>query len=315
MTAEAVLIVNPAAGHGRAGRAWPKLARELAAAGLSFAAVPTSKPGEASLLAARALRDGAATVVAVGGDGTANEVVNGFFAEGAGGPINPEARFGLIPAGTGGDLARALGLLGRTPAELAQILGSDGGARTIDLGRAHYVGRDGRPTDRYFLNGVDLGLGGEAVVAIEGQSRPVKALGGFVTYLVGAVQSIAQHQSHQVRYVVDGGTWRSARTDTIWVANAPFTGGGMKVAPHALLDDGLLDVLIVSAVSKRELLTRLLPGIYRGTHLQHPAVQHFRARQIQVETSERLLIQLDGEQPGQAPAELTVVPGTLWVAV
>jgi YegS/Rv2252/BmrU family lipid kinase len=256
-------------------------------------------------------------VVAVGGDGTANEVANGFFVADAGSDalVNPAARFGLIPTGTGADLARGLGLRGRPLAIARAILAPGARTRAIDVARARFVDRAGSPGRRYFLNGADLGLGGETAALANAQGPGLKSLGGVVTYLVAAVRAILAHRPATVRYVVDDGAPRDVTLDLIFLANGPFTAGGMVVAPNAALDDGLLDVILLRQVGKLEILLRLLPAIYRGAHLGHPAVEHVRARQLRVETSANLLLELDGEQPGRAPADFAVLPRTLTVLV
>jgi diacylglycerol kinase (ATP) len=302
-----VLIVNPAAGNGRCARTWPSWARRLAAAGVAHSTVFTTRPGDATRLTREALLDGAETVVAVGGDGTANEVVNGFFDGDE--AINPSARFGILPAGTGVDLSRMLGLRG--PMAIA-ALGPSGQTGAIDLGRVRFVAYGGQVRSRYFVNGGDLGVGGETAALAQKGS---KAFGGFVAYLTAAIRAIVEHQPRLVRYSIDDGPTIEARVDTIFVTNGRYIGGGMIVAPPARVDDGALDVLVLRAVSKLDLLFRLLPAIYRGTHLRHPSVQHVQARRVSVQTSEPLLLQIDGEQPGMAPAEFVVLPGILRVAL
>ncbi len=307
MARSTVLVVNPAAGNGRCARSWPSWARRLEAAGIAFSPVFTSRPGDATRYTRDALRDGAETVVAVGGDGTANEVVNGFFDGDE--AINPSARFGALPAGTGVDLSRMLGLRGQMA---IAALGPAGRTRAIDLGRVRFVAYGGRSECRYFVNGGDLGVGGETAALAQKGS---KALGGFVAYLTAAIRAIVEHQSRAVTYSIDDGPPIETRVDTIFVTNGRYVGGGMIVAPPAAIDDGALDVLVLHAVSKLDLLCRLLPAIYRGTHLRHPAVEHVRARRVSVQTNERLLLQVDGEQPGMAPAEFEVLPGALRVAL
>lgn len=307
MARSAVLVVNPAAGNGRCARSWPSWARRLEAAGVAFSPVFTTRPGDATRLTREALRNGAETVVAVGGDGTANEVVNGFFD--GDDAINPSARFGLLPAGTGVDLSRMLGLRGQMA---IAALGPAGRTGTIDLGRVQFVAYGGQTQSRYFVNGGDLGVGGETASLAQKGS---KALGGFIAYLTAAVRAIVEHQPRSVRYAIDDGPAVETRVDTIFVTNGRYIGGGMIVAPPARVDDGVLDVLVLRAVSKLDLLFRLLPAIYRGTHLYHPSVQHVQARRVTVQTSEPLLLQIDGEQPGMAPAEFMVLPGFLRVAL
>jgi diacylglycerol kinase (ATP) len=284
---------------------------------VSFEVAFTSGPGEATWLAEDALRRGMTTVVAVGGDGTAHEVVNGFFERDPDAvvPINPVARFGLLPCGTGADLARALEL-GRGPglANAIAALGPSGSTRSIDLGRTRYVAHDGKIARRFFLVGADLGLGGETTALVEAQPARAKAMGGLLTYLVAAIGAILAHQPAEITYAIDDRPPITAKVNMIFVANGAYTGGGMHIAPSASLDDGRFDVLILRQTPKLEILTRLLPAIYRGSHLSHPAVQHLRASRVQVEASARLLLQIDGEQPGRAPTEFTIAPRALRVA-
>ena len=312
-----VLVVNPAAGRGRCGKAWPALARAIKSAGIEFDCAFTKGPGDATRLAAASLGSGATTVVAVGGDGTANEVANGFFRPDAadGELLRPDARFAFLPIGTGTDLARGLGIPARSPSPGIAALGPLARTVRVDVGRVRFRGHDGQSRQRYFLIGADLGLGGETAALALSTAERTKALGGFVAYLVAAILAILRHRARSVTYAIDDGPLVAARTDLIFVANCRYIGGGMLVAPPATLDDGRLDLILVDQVGKLDLLARLLPAIYRGAHLEHPAVRHVRIRQIRVESDEPLLLQLDGEQPGTSPAEFNVVPSALTVAL
>jgi YegS/Rv2252/BmrU family lipid kinase len=310
-----VLIVNPAAGRGHCGKRWPILAEKLKDAGIDCEAKLTRDRGDATRLTVEALRAGATTVVAVGGDGTANEVVNGFFEPGASEPvsINPQARFGLISEGTGADLARSLGIASEDATIAA--LAAGGITESIDVGLATFAGRNGTIQRRFFLNSADLGLGGETAAIVDAYPERAKALGGFIAYLLGAIGAIVSHRSAEVTVSVDDKPARALRADMIFVANGAFTGGGMRVAPGASLEDGLFDVLLLRASSKPTVLFRLLPAIYRGTHLRHPAVQHVLARHVRVETAARLAFEMDGEPLGFAPAEFVLLPGALSVVL
>jgi YegS/Rv2252/BmrU family lipid kinase len=308
--ADLFLIVNPAARNGDAGRRWPIVAAALQEAGLSFRAALTEKAGDATRLTAEALRAGARTVVAVGGDGTANEVANGFFAADLPRLVAPEARFGYLPTGTGTDLARSLGFPRHDLAAAISALGPAGRAARIDVARASFHDDQGNVLRRYFLVGADLGVGGETAAMRRSTAAWATKLGGFGAYLVAATLAIVRHQPRQVRYAIDDGPFDSIRADIIFVANGRYIGAGMRIAPDASLDDGLLDVLVLRAVPKPELLIRILPATYRGAHLKHPAVLHRRARRLRVEGS-GLLLQMDGEPLGTAPAEFAVVPRAL----
>jgi diacylglycerol kinase (ATP) len=315
--AKTTVIVNPAAGLGRCGRTWPKIECALASAGIVYDLKVTQKRGDATGLAAEALRKGATTVVAVGGDGTANEVANGFFypdgVEDT--PINPGARLGYVALGTGRDLARALALPVNSTRVAIASLRPDAPTRAIDAGRADFIGAGDRLTRRYFLTGAGLGLGAEVAAKVETSARLFKWSGGFVTYLLGTIGAISTHRPTEVTVQIDDAPATSAGTNVVFVANGPFTGGGMRIAPEATLDDGQLDVLVARGASRSTLLLQLLPAIYRGAHLRHPAVQHDRARHVRVESATRLLLQLDGELVGRGPATFTIVPRALKVLV
>jgi YegS/Rv2252/BmrU family lipid kinase len=312
-----VLIVNPAAGAGRCGRTWPRIQRALASAGVKYDLKVTQKPGDAIGLAAEALRKGATAVVAVGGDGTANEVANGFFyPDGAvDALINPAAALGYIALGTGRDFARALALPDDPIDAALSLLGPGARTRIIDVGRAQFVGAGERLTRRYFLTGADLGLGAEVAKQVERSGRWLKRGGGFVAYLLGAIGAIAAHRPTPVTIRLDGAPASLVRANVVFVANGPFTGGGMRMAPDASLDDGLLDVLIARDATRSTLLLQLLPSIYRGAHLGHPAISHYRARHARIEPARPLPFQMDGEQVGRGPVDLTVVSKALRVLV
>jgi diacylglycerol kinase (ATP) len=314
---DTLAIVNRWAGRGRCGKQWPDIAAGLRKAGVSFDFAFTNGPGDATWLTEEAIRRGVTTVAAVGGDGTAHEVVNGYFERDPDAviPINPEARFALLPCGTGGDLARALELgRGSRLQDAIAALGTNGATRSIDLGRVRYTAHDGQIARRYFLVGADLGLGGETTALVEAQPARAKAMGGLLTYLIAAIGAVLAHRPAEITYAIDDRLPISAKVNMLFVANGAYTGAGMHIAPAASLDDGRFDVLILQNTPKVEILTRLLPAIYRGAHLSHPAVQHLRASRVQVEASARLLLQVDGEQPGRAPAEFTIAPKALRVA-
>jgi YegS/Rv2252/BmrU family lipid kinase len=277
----------------------------------------TQKRGDAIGLAAEALRRGATIVVAVGGDGTANEVANGFFypdgVEDT--PINPKACLGYVALGTGRDFARALAIPVDPIDSALSLLGPNAQTRTIDVGRALFVGVSECLTRRYFLTGVDLGLGAQLTARLETSGRWLKLGGGFVTYFLGAIGTIIAHRPSKVVITIDDAPPSSARANIVYLANGPFTGGGMRMAPAASLDDGLFDVLLARDATRTALLFQLLPSIYRGAHLGHPAVEHYRARQVRIEPAAPLLLQMDGEQVGRGPAEMTVIPQALRVLV
>ncbi len=309
MLGSCVVIVNPAAGDGHAGRQWPELSRRLAAAGCGHTAIHTSRPGEATGLCRALLHSGRDYIVAAGGDGTLNEVLNGFFDITAGDrPINPEARLGVLPLGTGSDFGRTFGMHAQDDAIRALAAGT---WRLVDAGRVDMEPAGG-PTFRYFVNVADLGLGAETAYRV---NRAPKRLGAFVAYLLGAVRSIAAHRPRLISLQIDGAMPIEEMMGMVVVANSRFFGGGMPVAPHAAPEDGYFDVLWLAGTSRGQLLLDLLPRLYRGTHLHHPAVRTRRATTLRVTCRDRLLLETDGEQIGAAPVNFHIVPRAIRVVV
>ena len=307
MTESVFAIVNPASGGGRCGRMWPAVAQQLHAADISFTTMTTERRGDGTRLAREALDAGATTIVAVGGDGTANEVLNGFFANGT--PINPAARFALIPTGTGNDLSGVLGL--RRDAAIA-ALGPDGVTGHVDLLRVRFTGPDGRPACRYAVLGLFLGVVAEgAGIALPSWAKRF----GRSAYLGAGALAVLRHRPRQVTYRIDDGSEQTAWINGGIVANAPRIGGGLPIAPGARLDDGVADVILLHAVGRAALLTCILPRLQRGTHLAHPAISHEQARQVGIETDDALLLAIDGEIVGHGSAAVTVLRGALAVAL
>lgn len=301
-----VVIVNPAAGNGRAGRDWPEVSRRLTAAGCPHTAVFTSRPGEATGLCRALLLSGRRYIVAAGGDGTINEVLNGFFhPSGDDLLINPEAQLGALPLGTGSDFCRSIGMYHRDQALHALATGT---CRSVDLGRIDFEAQNNQSTHRYFINVADLGLGAEAAYRI---NRASKRFGAFLSYLNGAVRAIVAHHPQVVSLQFDTETPIEEPIGLLVVANSRFFGGGMPIIPHARCDDGHFDVLWLQGTSRGRLLVDLLPKLYRGAHLSHPAVHVRRATSLRITSPGRLLLETDGEQIGSAPATFRILPGVL----
>ncbi|HEX5501655.1 MAG TPA: diacylglycerol kinase family protein [Thermomicrobiales bacterium] len=303
MTERTWAIVNPAAGGGRAGRAWPALAAALHRAGVVFTQCVTCGPGDGARCAAVAVRDGADLLVVVGGDGTLGEVVTGCFLAGAA----HAPRLGLLPVGTGADFARCLGITRATA--LAAI--TDGAPRAVDVGRARFLAPDGTPGERYFLNVADLGLGPRASLAIRRGPRRL----GPVAYLYGALAGIVAYAPEDVRVAVDGAPVFAGPAGLVAVANGEFFGGGMRLAPGARPDDGAFDVLTLAGTSRRALAADLLPRVYRGAHLGHPAVRLRRGRTVQIEACGPAPwpFEADGEVVGTTPVTIEILPRAITV--
>ncbi len=298
-------IVNLTAGHGRTKALWPEVERSLKGHGLYCEACFTSGPGDATSAAASAARSGVDLVVTVGGDGTVNEVANGLLADDSA----TRPALSIVSSGSGCDLVKTLGI----PKGVAAVdVVARGRPRPVDVGRVTYQSAGGALASRYFVNAADLGLGAEVAERV---NRSGKRFGGFVSFLGSAVVTIASARFKTIAYSSDGGEARITRAGIVFVANGQYAGGGMHFAPQARIDDGLFDVVVLLEVGRVRLLADLFPKVYRGAHLGHPAVIHYQAREVTVSSTDPLLLEVDGEQPGHAPATFTMLPGALQVVL
>ncbi|MDX6402294.1 MAG: diacylglycerol kinase [Gaiellaceae bacterium] len=230
-----------------------------------------------------------------------HEVVNGIAQRDG-------VEIAVIPRGTGWDFARSL----RIPhnADRAIEVALRGDVRTIDLGRATYRRWDGAERQSWFAN---VGSAGMSGAIAQRANDTTKALGGKVSYVWATFAVFARWSNSEIDVTV-GAEKRHARMHDVVVANGPYFGGGMKIAPDALPDDGAFDVLLIGDLTKRDLLLTM-PKIFRGTHLPHPKAELLRGATVLVESAEPLPIQLDGEQPGTTPARFEAVPQALRVRV
>src|SRR2546423_1652781 len=299
-----VLVVNPHSAGGKTERRWPELRAIIQEAYGAFEERFTRGAGDATTLTRAALEAGADLVVAVGGDGTINEVVNGFFTEK--GAVRPQASFGIVPAGTGGDFIKTLGVPRETAAAAAALKSAP---RAIDVGRLAYVASDGKPAVRHFINIASFGISG-LVDRYVNQSS--KALGGKLSFALATLKAGAAYKNATVRMVLDGGIPKEGKIYNIAVANGRYFGGGMKVAPDAALDDGMFDVITMGDFGFGDLLFRGL-DIYSGKHLRNPKVSVHRARRVEAEAVDgaEVLLDVDGEAPGRLPASFELLQGAL----
>lgn len=298
------VIVNPASGNGRGERRWKKVERELMEFGFNATVRFTSGPGDATSIARAYKSDGAEYVVAVGGDGTVNEVINGLLDDD--GHAVSDVRLAVIPCGTGSDLCRSTGIT--RPATALRAIELDAHA-CVDIGKITFRdGETGESVTRLFVNVADVGLGAQVA---ERSNNSSKALGGMASYLVNAVRTIAVVEPTHSRVTIDNTNVFDGDALMIVFANGRYHAGGMDMAPTSSLRDGLLDILILEGVGRRELLTGLLPRVYLGKHVGRRGVHHFRARCAEVETATPVSLEMDGEPVGSSPLKVEVVPKAL----
>ncbi len=256
-------------------------------------------------LAEHAVRGGATLLVAVGGDGTLNEVVYGLVRAGG------TAELATIPLGTGMDFVRTFGI--PTSFDGAVRTAVDGATRTIDVGLVRFREWGGATAERYFANVGSVGMSAAVAQRANGMS---KRLGGKATFFYALVRVFLEWQNTEVSVELDGkdGIRRDARMHDVIVANGRWHGGAMRLAPDAEPDDGLFDVVLIGDITKRDFVTTA-PKIYKGTYLAHPKVELLHASAVTVDAQGHLPIELDGEQVGTTPATFEVVPGALRVRV
>lgn len=307
-----MVIVNPKSQGGAVGKRWPDLADEIGRI-LPFDEVRTTGPGSAIELTRQALRGGADRVVALGGDGTVNEVCGGFFDE-DGRPIAPEATFGLLPYGTGGDFRRTMNIPTKLM-EAARII-AGGHRRRIDLGRLTYQSADGEQRTRIFVNIASFGVSG-VVDRLVNESG--KKLGGKLAFAIASARATWSYRNQRVELVFDGEAASRVELsiNTVAVANGRFFGGGMMMAPDAEVDDGKFDVVALGDLRLGDLL-RMSRRLYRGSHLTMDKVTHRRATVVEaspLEPGAAVELDVDGENLGRLPARFEVVPAALWMAV
>jgi len=303
--ARTLILVNPASAGGKTLRRWPDILAALRAARVPITPRLTAYAGEATVLTREALGNGVRRVVAVGGDGTLNEVVNGCFTD-SGEAIADDVTVGLIPSGTGGDFARRTLRLSDDPARNARLL-VDGSTRLIDVGRVEFS----NGTVRYFVNIADCGIGGEVVARVNRSPFKGGGLRGTAVFLGTSLATLMRFGGRDATIDIDGHVIRR-RVQQVVVANGRAFGGGMLVAPDAKPDDGLFDVVVVAEMGRIQGL-RAVPALYRGKHLQHRAIEVRRGRVVSVrpESGDELLFDVEGEQVGRAPATITCMPRAL----
>ncbi len=293
------VIVNPMSGNGRTRDAWPTIDRRLQRLGFQTDFRMTQSAGDGIRLGWEAIEAGVDEVVVVGGDGTLNEVVNGLFLDSHGAP--PDVTVSVIPAGTGRDFSRSIGL--RSFDHSLETLGA-GVITQIDAGRVDYTTDDGSQA-RYFVNAGDVGLGAETAALL---NRSSKLLGGKLSYFLGAARSIFSYSGQPATIIADGELVHDGLLAMTCFANGRYHAGGMLMAPNASLTDGAFDLLILDDVPKYTLLGSLLPSVYVGRHLNHPNVTHRLAREIRISSPGTLLFEVDGEQPGTTDICVTLLP-------
>lgn len=277
------IIANPIAGGGNTTQAVETVKETLDRHNETYSIHWTQFPGHGKEIASE-LESRSDMVVAVGGDGTVMEVLNGVSSQ--------ETRVGIIPAGMGNDLARCLGI----PEEVikaTEVL-INGEPIKIDLGE----------DDGELFNFMGVGFPADVVRNVEKIRNGLTR--GKPVYLIGLLRSIGNLSSYEVKLEVDGDL-KAKKANAVFVASCRYTGGGIDLIPHADYRDGLLDVVVIKEAGRMELVMALRK-VYNGNHVNHPKIEFFRARSVNLKSRDNLPEMLDGDLKGSTPSRLTAIP-------
>jgi len=297
------VIANPRAKAGEVGRSWE---RYKAAIESSFGPIDvklTERQGHAKSLVQSARQTGAERIVVVGGDGTFNEAVNGLVDPSTGELSTELPKLALLPCGTASDLARAI----RMP-ELSPRMRLDRCTyRPVDLGRVELCGPNNETNTHYFINEASIGASAQIVHRV---NRASKKIGGKAAFALGTLRGLASWRDQRVRIRVDDQVDETLRITLVALANGRYFGGGMMIAPDAISDDGLLDVVVVKGAGVLKFIQHS-QKLYKGAHLNVPLFSFYQGRTVRIDPADEprsVLVETDGENPGILPATFTVLP-------
>ncbi|MCH2101366.1 MAG: diacylglycerol kinase family lipid kinase [Planctomycetes bacterium] len=300
--ARTTFVVNPCSAGGKTGRRWPQREQAMRALFPQAEVQFTHAPKDAVRITSDAQARGQQLVVAVGGDGTVHEVVNGLM-RGDG----ERATLGILPSGTGSDFARGLGIGPSFEQALDQL--AEGKSRRIDLGRVESPNDPART--EWFGNVASLGVTGEVVRRVN-KSR--KWFGSKPTYLWASVGALMRYRNARVRWSLDNSVAEDRRIKAIAIGNSSYFGGGMCIAPDARPDSGDFQVAIFGDLGRFEAIRRL-GETYFGTRIEHADIYYHTAKRIEIEsaTTRAVEVELDGEAWGPLPARVAIEPAALRV--
>lgn len=271
-----LFVVNPVAGKGKNDFIVAKIKAAMSLLEISYEIKVTTKEKEAEEIVQKATSKGFTKIVAVGGDGTVYEVANGL--------VGSDIPLGVIPAGTGNDFARTVGI----PTDIEKALKTivDGKILCIDYGKAN---------DRCFVNVASVGLDAEIVKATAHVKRYFSGAGA---YIAGMLRTLLQFHYKEISLKIDCLN-RKKNVMLVAIANGKYYGGGMKIAPMAEITDGILQVCVIDRLSKWKLI-RLFPTIFSGSHVRHKEVKLYKGKEISIKSEQPLLINLDGDIIGES---------------
>jgi len=308
-----LLIVNPKSGNGKTEKRWyNEIEPLLQTKKIEYQFHFTEYQNHATELTRAAIKgSNEKLIVAVGGDGTFNEVANGFFEDGK--LLNPDCVFGVIPGGTGSDFIKTAGI-SKLLIDAVNTL-QTGTVQKQDVGIAHFKDREGNPGTRFFINVADTGLGGDVVERV---NRTTKALGGKTSFLIGSIRGIMHHHKTITKLVLDDMESQAYQynANMTCICIGKYFGGGMMISPNSISTDGLFNVITIQDGSRWRLLFNI-GKLYDGTHLQMPEVkEHHLCKKVKVVSEDPVFLDLEGEQITKSDSyEFEIMPQILPVKV
>lgn len=297
------VVVNPASAGGATGRSWESIACLLHNALGSFDYAFTKEPRHATALTRKALNDGFSLIIAIGGDGTINEVASGFF-DGQQ-PVAQGAALGVVPHGTGSDLNRSTNF-GKSLKEACGCL-ANGHIRPIDVGHVRFTGCNAGLEERVFLNIVSFGCGAAAVRRL---SSTTKWFGGKAAFTLATAMALVRYRDQLVTVSADDGLAEEIAITNYAICNGSYFGGGIRVAPFAQLNDGFFDATVWTGFGLGDFILKRR-SLYDGTHVREPRTRTFRAKKFFASSIDRVLLEIDGEFAGCLPAIFEILPNAL----
>jgi diacylglycerol kinase (ATP) len=300
------IIINPAAGLGKASRMVQTLLHRIKSlSDFELSIAFTRWKNDAMLITRKAIRDGASIIIAVGGDGTINEVVNGFFADGK--PINPSCELGVINCGTGGGYARTLNLPRSFEHQIERIL--QPGSIELDLGQITFQDHKTKIASRLFVNECQVGIGSRVASAVGKKS---KIFGGTIAFGFAATLLAMFMKPLSLKIGFDNEPFQEYRLIGLVVGNGTECAGGMKLTPDAKLNDGFFDVLSINDMKTGERIMNL-SKVYSGTHILSPHCSIKRCKKLKVRSDNEVSLESDGEVLGNSPFDIEILPAAIRV--
>jgi diacylglycerol kinase (ATP) len=306
MKTEVHIIFNPMAGGGRARKMKGELVYEMERRfGKNYLLTETCRHGDAIIIAREAAKTGAGLIIAMGGDGTVNEVINGLIQNRK--TVNEQCELGILNSGSGSGLAQTL----RLPVSISEQLDVifESAAKPMDVGFVNYKDMYDHSCERLFMSECQVGLGGSVVSQV---GMKLKHFGGRIAFGSVALSHLFHYRASQMTMIHDQQQPESKKLIGITIGNGIYCAGGMMLTPGARTDDGLLDVLQIQEMS---LMKRFLNfgKVYSGSHIHSPRFYISQAKEISIGSEQPVWIETDGELLGKTPCRIGIIPGVIRV--